>query len=281
MKKIILVLSILMLTSLACSFTVNLPEMTVGETKTLTIDEGLPTGTDPMRLTVEMGAGSLNINGGSDRLVSGSINYNVENWVPSVTRSGNNIDIAQTRTGNLGTPNKKIINKWDLSLGNYPFDMTINAGAYEGTLNLGGIPLTELRINDGASKADVTFDTLNPVRMKTLTYKTGASSINLSGLANANFETMIFEGGTGNYELDFSGALQTDTTVRITAGLSNIRILVPLDTPCQVIVTGGLSNISPRGTWSISDGTYEKTGSGPMLTINLEMGLGNLDLISE
>ena len=147
--------------------------------------------------------------------------------------------------------------------------------------HLGGVPITQLKIQDGASKGTVTFDTPNPVRMSTFSYKTGASSINLTGLGNANFEDMIFEGGTGNYELDFSGALQDDANVRITAGLSNMRITVPAGTPCKVTVTGGLSNISPRGTWTISNNVYEQTGTGPLLTINIEMGLGNLDLISE
>ena len=281
MKKIILVISVLLLTSLACSFTVNLPEMTVGETQTLTIDEALPAGSDPIRLTVEMGAGKLHLSGGSEKLVTGSIDYNIADWQPRLTRSGNNLDIIQTRTSNIGKPTKTIVNDWSISLGNYPFDIDLQAGAYEGQLDLGGVPITQLKIQDGASKGTVTFDTPNPVRMSTFTYKTGASSINLTGLGNANFEDMIFEGGTGNYELDFSGALQDDANVRITAGLSNMRITVPAGTPCKVTVTGGLSNISPRGTWTISNNVYEQTGTGPLLTINIEMGLGNLDLISE
>ncbi len=281
MKKIFLALGILLLTSLACSFTVNLPEMKVGDTQTLRVDEALPSGTDPVRLSIEMGAGTLDLNGGSDKLVTGTIDYNVADWQPRVTRSGNNLDIVQTRTSNLGKPNKTIINKWDLALGNYPLDIDIQAGAYEGKLELGGVPINQLKIQDGASKATINFEQANPIRMSTLTYKTGASSINLLGLGNANFEDMIFEGGTGNYELDFSGTLQADANVRITAGLSNMRITVPQGVPCKVTVTGGLSNISPRGTWTISNNVYEQTGSGPMLTINIEMGLGNLDLISE
>lgn len=281
MKKIILALGILLLTSLACSFTVNLPEMKVGDTQTLNIDEALPTGSDPLRLSIEMGAGTLDLSGGSSKLVTGTIDYNVSDWQPRVTRSGNNLDIVQTRTSNLGKPNKTIINKWNLALGNYPLDIDIQAGAYEGKLELGGVPITQLKIQDGASKATINFEDANPIRMSTFTYKTGASSINLLGLGNANFEDMIFEGGTGNYELDFSGTLQADSTVRITAGLSNMRITVPQGVPCKVTVTGGLSNISPRGTWTITNNVYEQTGSGPTLTINIEMGLGNLDLISE
>lgn len=280
-KTILLLIGILILTSMACSITVNLPEMKVGETQTLTLSEELPTGSDPMRLSIQMGAGSLNVTGGSDQLLSGTINYNVEDWKPDVTRSGNNLDIIQSRTSNLGNPTRTIINKWDLSLGNYPFDLDIQAGAYEGSLELGGVPITRLKIQDGASKGSVNFEEPNPLRMSSFTYQTGASSIDLTTLANANFDEMIFEGGTGNYLLDFSGTLQADSTVRVTAGMSNLRIVIPEGTACKVTITGGLNNVSPKGTWSITNGVYEKTGSSPVLTINVEMGLGNLDLVSE
>ena len=44
--------------------------------------------------------------------------------------------------------------------------------------------------------------------MSILRYETGASTVKLNGLANANFGTLIFSGGAGDYTLDFSGDLQ-------------------------------------------------------------------------
>ena len=49
----------------------------------------------------------------------------------------------------------------------------------------------------------------------------------MTGLANANFSTMIFSSGAGDYTLDFSGDLQRDATVTITTGLSNLKLVVP------------------------------------------------------
>jgi hypothetical protein len=40
-------------------------------------------------------------------------------------------------------------------------DLTINAGAYRGTLELGDLSLTRLDINDGASQATVEFSMPN------------------------------------------------------------------------------------------------------------------------
>ena len=115
--------------------------------------------------------------------------------------------------------------------------------------------------------------------MTTLRYETGASNLALSNLANANFETMIFQGGAGSYDLDFSGELQQDCTVFIKAGLSTITISVPEGTQVSLRTEGGLSNTSTRGdAWEAQGNEYSMPGEGPLLTITVEMGAGNLVL---
>ena len=49
--------------------------------------------------------------------------------------------------------------------------------------------------------------------MESLTYDTGASSVTITGLADANFKKMEFKGGAGSFTLDFSGQLRTDGSV--------------------------------------------------------------------
>jgi predicted membrane protein len=159
--------------------------------------------------------------------------------------------------------------------------LKINAGAYKSDLVFGRIPLTELVISDGASQSDVTFNKVNPQTMQRFEYKTGASQVNLMNLANANFKEMTFDSGAGSYTLDFNGALQTDAKVTIKSGLSNLKIIVPSDMPCNVSLTGGVNNVDLKGTWTINSNRYKTQASGsPELTINIEMGVGNLQLIS-
>jgi hypothetical protein len=70
-------------------------------------------------------------------------------------------------------------------------------------------------------------------------------------------------------------------TVTIKSGISSLTVIVPEETPARVNLVGGLSNISPFGTWTISGNTYEKEGNGPRIDITIEMGLGSLKLISQ
>ena len=114
--------------------------------------------------------------------------------------------------------------------------------------------------------------------MSSLRYETGASKVTLTGLANANFTNMIFKSGAGDYTLDFTGELQQDASVDIQSGLSNLVIVMPQGTPTNLNVRGGLTNVNFSGVWSSSGNTYTIEGNGPSLTINIDMGAGNLEL---
>jgi hypothetical protein len=274
-----MVIAILALTSLACSITFNLPDkVNTTTTQTLNLSEDVPASGQTSNVRLEMGAGELEISGGATKLIEGSIRYNVEKWLPTINHDSNQVEIIQGVEGSVNLPGNDVINQWNIKLGNFPIDLQVQAGAYKGTLDLSGISITNLRVSDGASKATVKFDSLNPTKMERLTYKTGASQVDLEGLGNANTSEIVFEGGAGSYTLDLSGDLQRDMTVKLSAGLSNVRIEVPENANIKVVVGGGLSNVSVGGTWTTNGDTYQRSGSGPAITINIEMGLGNLEL---
>lgn len=281
-KKIFFVLIVIMFTSLACSFNINLPTVSTENETVFVLNEMTPDNRDSSDLEIGMGAGRLNITGGSDQWITGEIKYNVPLWGPNITRSTYGLNITQETKKQIGIPDKNdVINDWNIILGNHPTDLVINAGAYQGNLDLTGIPLTKLRINDGASQSNIRFDELNPVEMISFNYASGASQIEIYGLSNANFANMVFEGGPGSFTLDFSGDLQRDTDVEINYGLGDMKIIIPKGTPAYVIVDGGLNNVELRGTWNVTGNEYSLEGDGPQLFFRIKMGLGNLQLISQ
>jgi len=282
-KSIIAVVLILALASMACSFSVNLPRVEpTGSTETLNINESLPQNTqDSINVFLGMGAGELNLEAGADSLVEGTVRYNVDKWKPKITRDDRNLRIEQETIENL-TISDDLVNRWDLKLSTeVPMDLEIHAGAYEGNLDLSGLRLTNLEIADGASRSEVTFNTLNPEVIERFRYTTGASQVTLNGLANANFDQLIFESGAGDYTLDFSGDLQQDASVRVQSGVSQVTIIIPDGVRARVEAGGGLNNIDVSGSWDSSGDTYETTGTGPLLSIEVDMGVGNLRLIQE
>jgi hypothetical protein len=278
--KILMVIFILLFTSLACSFNVNIPTVTTTAETVYKINEAVPQNQESSELEIGMGAGKLNISGGSDLWVSGEVKYNVSLWNPEIYRTKNGIRIIQETNKQISIPTEKTINNWDLKLGDHPTDLEINAGAYQGDLDLSGIPLTKLKISDGASQSNIHFDTLNPVEMTSFQYSTGASQIDIIGLANTNTDRFVFEAGPGSFSLDFSGELQKDMDIEINFGLGDVKIIIPKGVPANVRVEGGLNNVELKGTWNVSGNEYNLSGTGPQLNIDVSMGIGNLQLIS-
>jgi len=284
-RRILLVIAVLLISTLACSVSVDLneDELKVGKTVTEEIRVERLTGGETANVNLEFGAGELKIDPRSpDALVEGVATYNVSELKPKITLAGSDVTI---RTGDLefkGIPRFKgeYKNQWELKLGSDPIRLSIQGGAYRGEMELGGLYLVYLRVADGAADVELKFSQPNLGEMELFRYDTGASSVELIGLANANFAEMNFKGGAGSYVLDFSGELKRDATVSVDAGLSNVRIVVPEGVSARVLVDRGLANVDIDSGWEKSGNDYTHAGVGPRLTINVNIGAGNLELRS-
>lgn len=277
MKYLFAFLTILALATMACGFSVNIPSApTPGLEVTDDIAVAVPKGDEP-RLKISFGAGELKLSpGAKDMLVEGTATYNVHNFKPEIEENGASIEIKQGEFQSLNVTDFK--NVWDLKLGETPMELEINAGAYKGRYEFGGLALTGLTIKDGASEVDVSFSAPNLTEMSVFRYETGASNVELTGLANANFSTLIFNGGAGDYTLDFSGEMLADATARVETGFGDLKLVVPEGVDAKVTVEGGPVNVNHSSGWGQSNQTYTQEGSGPTLTIIVKMGAGNVTI---
>ena len=273
--KIISAILVLALASMACGFSIDLPErQKAGPEVKESITVADPK-SDETRLSLSFGAGKLTLSPGAKNLVDGTVVYNVKELKPEIQKNGDSIEIKQGDFHSL-PPFDNMKNEWDLKVSDTPLDLTVQAGAYEGNLELGGLALKSLTVRDGASHVDVSFLEPNQTEMSLLRYETGASDVKLKGLANANFSTLTFSGGAGNYTLDFSGELQRDATVTVESGLGNLTLIVPEDVGAVLTVESTAVNISSGSGWAQSGQKYTQRGSGPSLTILVKMAAGNL-----
>lgn len=283
-NKLIVALVMLSLLSLACGITLTLPDdaIEIGETRTDTIliNTSDPNATAEVKL--EFGAGTLIIQpGAAEGLISGTATYNVDDLGPETTISGNSVTLKQSpyefKLG--GLPNVgDVENTWELNFSAQPVDLQIRAGAFDGQFEFGGMAVEKLDVFSGASGVKLNFGSPNLTGMSEFKFTTGASSASLTGLGNGNFSLMKFEGGAGDYTLDFSGAITRDATVEIDAALSNLKIIVPAGIPTALQIDGSLTNVNTHGEWAGGTSNYTLAGNGPTLTINIKLGAGNLDL---
>jgi len=280
-RKMYPIILILTLVLTACSFHISLPiTQQAGPVTTDEIIVPLPTdATQTVDLSLEFGAGILKLHPGAGALVSGTATYNVSDFKPTVTVNASTVRIEQGNWRLTGIPDiSNIKNEWDLALGNVPLALTIDAGAYHAEYELGGLALTNLTISDGAADAKLNFASPNLTEMSLLSYSTGASNVSLTGLGNANFASLEFNCGAGNYTLDFSGQFRRNGSVHIGTGVSNLTLVIPSGIPVQITVDGGLSNVTQDSSWAKNGNVYSQAGTGPQLTIVVEIGAGNLTI---
>ena len=286
--KIISVIVVLMLAGVACGFNVNLPGQNkagpeIKDTITVADPKLALSGveaSDETRLSLSFGAGKLKLSPGAKNLVDGTALYNVKDLKPQVSKNGGQIEIRQGNFAGL-PPFEGMENEWDLQLGKSPMDLVIEAGAYNSEMELGGLSLKSLAIKDGASDVTLSFSVPNLVAMSEFSYTTGASDVTLNGLANANFKTFVFNSGAGNYNIDFSGALQRDATASIDSGLSDLTVLIPGKMNAIVTIDSALANVTVPKGWSQSAKIYTQPGKGPTLTVIINMGAGDISIRSE
>jgi len=283
-KPILLIILVLALTTFACGIDFQIPVTTIDTGPTVTEEITIPSLDDPNAITevdLAFGAGELHLSPGAEGyIISGTASYNVNDFKPEVSIIEEKISISQGETEVEGFPAfiDDIENEWNLKFGDDAMQLRVIAGAYAGKMELGGLSLYNLHITDGAAENKVSFSEPNLVEMEELTYETGASSVALTGLSNANFEQMVFKSGAGDYTLDFTGELLREADVEISTGFSNLVIAVPEGTSAHISMEGTLSSIEVGDDWEISGGEYIHPGSGPMLNITIDIGAGNIEL---
>jgi hypothetical protein len=283
-KYLLIILILITLPLTGCGISIELPfntELKTGPTVTDQLAVPVPDSPPPLDLNLSFGAGKMTLlpNPGDD-LIAGTVSYNVTDFKPEVEVSENGVTIKQ---GNLKlnavpTIDETIKNEWNLAIKNHPIELNIKAGGYSGDFEFGGLSLSNLSISDGAANVKLKFSTPNTNAMNSLRYETGGSNINMEKLANANFQTMIFQSGAGNYNLDFSGLLQRDASIFIETGLSRLVISVPDGVPAEVNFEGPFSKVITSGDWQQSGDEYFLEGQGPKLSFIIETKAGTVTL---
>ncbi len=167
----------------------------------------------------------------------------------------------------------------------YPATLDLDLGACDAEIDLGGMPLEELRMDIGAASCEIRFSEANPSRMESFSIDAGAASLELHWLGNANFEEFSFDGGAGSFELDFRGEYHGESMIDIDIGLGSADITLPAGVPVQIIAaTGGwLSTVDIHnddleevrgGRWESDD--FDEAGT--RIVLELDVGLGSVDI---
>ncbi len=176
-------------------------------------------------------------------------------------------------------------NYWNLEFTDrIPISFEIDIGACEADFDFTGLKIDQLDMDLGASSIEVDFRKPNPQRISEISVDVGASSLEIIGLGNANFEELSFDGGVGDFTLDFSGEFKHRAYVDIDVGLGSLTILIPKDAGVQIRSESSFLSsfdIDEDDFEEIEDDLYESDNFGQTereLVFDIEVGLGSVEI---
>ena len=165
-----------------------------------------------------------------------------------------------------------------------PITFEIDVGACEADLDFTGLKIDRLDIDLGASSVDIDFREPNPVRMHKMSIDVGASALTIIGLGNANFNKLSFDGGIGDFTLDFSGDFKHRARVDIDVGLGSLTIRLPKDAGVEIRSESSFLSsfsIDKRDFDEVEDDLYQNDNFGETdkeLIFEVDIGLGSIDI---
>jgi hypothetical protein len=240
---------------------------------------------DDLHLRIALGACRLEARSGEgEAWITGVCHDPTGKRAPRILDEGGNVRITESEPSWERIPAVfGGVPRYELELGKRrPFALTIETGASEFEMDLGGVPLSGLLVRQGAGRFELDFSASNPESMQLLEVSSGAASIELENLANANFSEMRLSGGAAGYELDFGGTLSRGAEATIEAGLSGVEIKIPPSTAAKIVAETTVGSVDVGDGFTKSEGAFwteaGAAGNEPLLTIRAGVRLGSLQL---
>ena len=161
-----------------------------------------------------------------------------------------------------------------------PTDLRMKVAAALSVVGLGGVPLTGLVYETGASDTEITFGSVNPASMETLKLTVGAAKFTAIGLGNARFRELEFKGGVGDVRLDFTGEWSADASATIEMGLGSLKLVVPEDLGVRITKSGFFTSLNAPGFQNV-DSAWQSAdweSARHHLDIRLRAALGSIEV---
>jgi hypothetical protein len=188
----------------------------------------------PQRIRVQYGAGRVDVRGSADPLLYNMhLRYDERRAAPvhrydAVARSA--VLGLETRDGAQRFGNRDDSGELRLVLpSTAPLDLDLQLGGTDSRLELGGLTLRSLRLECGATDANVAFSQPNRTQMTDLTIDVGAADLLAVNLADANADRIRVHGGVGVVDLDFGGSWTRDLTLDTRLTVGKLILRVPAD----------------------------------------------------
>lgn len=163
-----------------------------------------------------------------------------------------------------------------------PISLNVELGFVKGQLKLGGLQLKEINFSSGVNKTSIDFDEPNPILLEYFDVEAGVGVLKMYNLGNANFRRFKFEGGIGEYILDFAGNKYDNSKVDIDVGLGKVKLFLPQSAGVRMKVDKSflcsfdIDDIYKKDDFYYNE-SWGKTDNN--MDMNIETGVGNISVV--
>jgi len=254
---------------------------------------------EELKVTLEAGFGKLTVSRGDSRvLLEANVDTDDERdlteCIDYTIRDNIGYLNLSTDKGETHTRSRKKEYSFDMESSSWamrftdavPISFDVEIGLGKGDLDLTGLNVKDLNLSAGASSVSLRFNQPNKSVIEELTIESGLSKFRAEGLCNANFNHLKFEGGVGDYSLDFGGSLKREVDVDIEVGLGSLTVTIPKQIGTKVIYDESFIahiNLDRDFSEEEEDNYYSSNyySSKGRINMRIEAGLGSVKIKRE
>lgn len=159
--------------------------------------------------------------------------------------------------------------------------LELNLGAADAEVELGGLRVSNLELNTGASRTAVAFSRPNAARCRRASFSAGAAEFSVTGLGNSRCDEIEFDGGVGSVTLDFGGGWSSSSRAKVTMAMGGLTLRLPRTIGIKITMEKFLSSFEPAGLVRRDNGfvsaNYDQTPRHLDVEITSAMGDVNIE----
>ena len=172
--------------------------------------------------------------------------------------------------------------KMELALSrDVPMDLSMDLGAVQADIDLGGIRLTRLDIEVGASRTLIDISEPNPETMSRANMDVGAAEFTVLNLGNLNARRIDIDAGVGDIELGFTGDWRQNAEVSVDMGLGSLVLRFPRGLGVRLEKDTFLTSFDSEGLVKRGDAYYslDYDDAEYQITVDIDAAFGSIRVV--
>ena len=233
---------------------------------------------------VRYGAGRLSVGPAeTGTLYWIQLRYDEEVFEPVAEYRGSTLRIGTESIGRgFRIARSRTAGEMDLKLArDIAMDLSMEFGAVRADIDLGGLRLTGLDIETGASQTMLVVSEPNRETMDEASLEIGAAEFTARQLGNLNASRIEVDAGLGDIDLDFTGEWQRDARVFVDMGLGALTLRFPKGLGVRLVKDTFLTSLNSEGLVKRGEAYYslDYDEADYRVTIDVDAAFGSIRVL--